>query len=102
MTNFQEWRIFGNDEYSRMTKFGEWEAFRNDQFLRTSNFWEWRIFGNDGFFRMMNFWESRISGMTNSSSPLKLVWSDSGLWVVVYLLNGHLSKDLAPKMGYQY
>ena len=25
-----------------------------------------------------------------------------GLWVVVYLLNGHLSKDLAPKMGYQY
>ena len=25
-----------------------------------------------------------------------------GLCVVVYLLNGHLSKDLAPKMGYQY
>ena len=25
-----------------------------------------------------------------------------GLWVVLHLLNGHLSKDLAPKMGYQY
>ena len=25
-----------------------------------------------------------------------------GLWVVVYLLNGHLSKGLAPKMDYQY
>ena len=25
-----------------------------------------------------------------------------GLWVVVYLINGHLSKDLALKWGYQY
>ena len=57
MTNFQEWRIFRNDEFLGMTYFRKGWIFKNDEFSRMKNFREWRIFWNDKFLGMTNFQE---------------------------------------------
>ena len=105
-----EWRIFKSDEFLGMTNIQEWRNLENDKLSGMTNFWECQIFENEEFSGMMDFLEWWIFGNQESLEwQIQVVhWNlfdltlYKGLWVVVYLLNGHLSKDLAPKMGYQY
>ena len=92
-----EWRIFKSDEFLGMTNIQEWRNLENDKLSGMTNFWECQIFENEKFSGMMDFLEWWIFGNQESLEwQIQVIhWNlfdltlYKGLWVVVYLLNGH-------------